>query len=118
VPGHDAPLTLELSLAELAAGVDVRTGFFLEFTTRLVDDTRSLPQRIALDLSRKVIDLLVLVEPSGAQYFIDSDSSVGPVSRDVAQQLIDVERAAGKTWTVRAVASTAPSTPTTPAPTG
>jgi hypothetical protein len=117
VPGHDSPLTLELSLADLAAGVDVRTGFFVEFTTRFADDTRSLPQRIALDLSRKVLDLLVLIEPPAAQYFIDSDTSVGPVTRDVAQQLIDVERAAGKTWTVRAVASTAPSTPSTPADT-
>lgn len=118
-PGHDAPLELQLTLAQLAAGLDLRSGFFLEFTTRFADDTRSLPQRTALDLTRKVLDLIVLWEPPGASYFVDGDTSIGPVTREVAGQVIDTLRTAGKTWAVRAVAPAAPAPaaqPAAPAP--
>jgi hypothetical protein len=107
-PGHESPLELQLTLAQLAAGLDLRTGFFLEFTSRFADDTRSLPQRVALDLTRKVLDLVVLFEPKGASYFVDGDTSIGPVTREVAGQVIDALRAAGKTWAVRAVAPPQP----------
>ncbi|MDM7853464.1 hypothetical protein [Cellulomonas alba] len=114
-PGHDAPLELQLTLAQLAAGLDLRAGFFLEFTSRFADDTRSLPQRTALDLTRKVIDLIVLWEPPGASYFVDGDTSIGPVTREVAGQVIATLRSSGKTWGVRAVAP-GTATPPTPAP--
>ncbi len=103
-PGHDAPIELDLSLAELAAGANVRTGYFLEFTSRFVDDTRSLPQRIAFDLTRRSIDLLALWEPAGASYFVDSDTTIGPLTREAASQVIDLLRQTNKTWAVRAVA--------------
>jgi len=106
--GHEAPLELQLTLTQLAAGLDLRTGFFLEFTSRFVDDTRSLPQRVALDLTRSTLDLVVLWEPPGASYYVDADTSIGPVTRDVASQLITQLRTSGKTWAVRAVASTPP----------
>lgn len=107
-PDHDAPLELDLTLAELATGANVRSGYFLEFTSRFADDTRSLPQRMAFDLTRRSIDLVVLWEPAGASYFIDSDTTVGPVSREAASQVIDLLRTAGKTWAVRAVAPAQP----------
>ncbi len=59
---------------------------------------------MALDLTRNVLDLVVLWEPAGANYFIDADTSIGPVTREVAGQLIDTLRTSGKTWAVRAVA--------------
>lgn len=80
-PGHEAPLELQLTLAQLAAGLNLRSGFFLEFTSRFADDTRSLPQRVALDLARRVLDLIVLFEPKGASYYVDADTSIGPVTR-------------------------------------
>ena len=116
VPGHDAPLELQLTLSQLAAGLDLRTGFFVEFTSRFADDTRSLPQRVALDLTRKVLDLVVLWEPAGASYYIDADTSIGPVTREVASQLIDTLRPVGKTWAVRAVAPAPPAPAPDPAP--
>lgn len=113
-PSHDSQLELDLTLSDLAGGVDVRNGYLLEFSTRYADDTRSLPQRIALDLGRSVLDLIVFVEPAAADYFVESDTTVGPVTRDVAQQVIDTLRAAGRTWTVRAVPQATPA----PAPSG
>ncbi len=112
-PGHDAPVELSLSLTDIAAGLDLRSGFFLEFTSRFADDTRSLPQRIALDLTRRTVDLIVLWEPPGASYYVDADTSIGPVTREVAGQVIDSMRTSGKSWAVRAVAPAAP-TPTPP----
>jgi hypothetical protein len=103
-PGHDAPIELDLSLAELASGANLRTGYFLEFTSRFADDTRSLPQRIAFDLTRRSIDLLALWEPAGASYFVDSDTTIGPLTREAASQVIDLLRQTNKTWAVRAVA--------------
>ncbi len=111
-PAHDSPLEVDLTLSDLAGGVDVRSGYFLEFSTRYANDTRSLPQRIALDLSRSVLDLIVFVEPAAADYYVDSDTTVGPLTRAAAQQVIDTLRAGGRTWTVRAVPQPAP------APTG
>lgn len=103
-PGHDAVLELDFSLAELAAGTGARDGYLLEFTTRFVDDSRSLPQRVALDLSRTALDLLVLWDAAATAYFVDGDTSVGPVTREVATQLIDGLRAAGKPWGLRTAA--------------
>jgi len=81
----------------------------LEYTSIFADDNRSLAQRSGLDLARNTLDLLVLWEPPGALYYVDSDTTIGlPVSRDVAQQEIDTLRSAGKTWTVRAVAPSPP----------
>lgn len=103
-PGQNTTLELDLTLPEIAAGVDPRTGFVLEFTSRFADDNLSLPQRIALDLTQHTIDLVVLWEPPGAAYFVDGDTTIGPVTREVAQQVIETLRSSGKTWRVRAVA--------------
>ena len=116
-PSGPTTLELELTLTDLAAGIDLHNGFVLEFTSWFADDTRSLPQRVAVDLTVRSVDLVVLWEPPGASYFLDSDTTIGPVTRDVAGQVIDTLRLAGKTWRVRAVAPTpAPAPPTPPAP--
>jgi hypothetical protein len=107
-PSRDYPLELDLTLSELAGGIDSRNGYFLEFSARYGNDTRSLPQRLALDLSRSVLDLIVFVEPPVADYYVESETAIGPLTRGVAQQVIDTLRAAGRPWTVRAVPQSAP----------
>jgi hypothetical protein len=99
-------LELELTLAELAGQAGQRTAFLVEYDARYADDRRSLPQRVALDLTMTTMIIDVLYEPVAANYFVEAQTTVGPVTRDVANQVIDTLRPTNQSWTVRAVATT------------
>jgi len=120
-PGMPAwPVTMQLTLAELASAAGRPQPFAIEWYTVYKDEGPGFPQQLVLTRDRDTQVLQALVEAPDCRYTIEWGAGLRESDRDRAatEALIAARRQDGQTWRLFAVKKATPNEPDPVDPTG